>query len=197
MNLSGGGTGAALTHDHSDAANSGNIPQSSVTNLVADIAAAGGLAGFSKVMDDLREYMASLTSSTFSTHITDGDWHCLFAGRYAQTGTWEMAADTYTVPVGKRANLVQWGQDISAANGGANGYHEVALYNVTDAAEIIIQDENNSAVSYAGHGNYALDFGNTGMRSVAAGKEFGIRTFLASDMPRAASMFVIFKVVDA
>ena len=37
MNLSGSGTGASLSHDHSDAANSGNIPQSSVTDLTTDL----------------------------------------------------------------------------------------------------------------------------------------------------------------
>ena len=161
-------------------------------------ASGGALTGYSKVMDDLREYLASQTTSNFSTHITDGVWHCLAAARCEQPALpgWEIAADTYTVPAGKKAVIVRWGTDTNSAYVGNWNYATTKLWNVTLAKDIIgqpvIGDVNSGFGDYGG-----INYDDSGVTAVPAGSEFGIYTYLNGDALRAASGYVIFKVVDA
>lgn len=154
-----------------------------------------GLTGYAKVQNDMREFMAAQTTSTFSGHFVDGDWHCLIASRYGNTGTWVTAADTYTVPAGKFARVVHYGMDGWGSNAASAEYATGKVRNLTDGTDVTLTDWYQN--SNSGPGEYGIGYDNSGVTGVPAGKEMGIQTYLAADAPRATSFFVVFKVVNA
>lgn len=153
--------------------------------LVGGGSAAAGVSGYLKVLQDIMTDLGA-GDTNVEKHYSDGEYHGFLVSRtHATTATWNTSSATYTVPVGKKAVLME----IANSDGNIldSSNNKIRLRNVTDVSDILPESYFSSAIRMVG-----IREGSWG----AAGKELQLQSYHGSVTVKPTG-WVIFRVVTA